>query len=147
MTPRGTYRQIAAELRRLIAHGELRPGDLVPSELALAQRHSVSRGTARSALALLVAEGLVELVPGRRRRVVGGDGERASGTEWGRVAAALRDRLEAGEFSPGAPMPSEAQLGAEFGVSRNTVRRAYRHLVEAGLVVVRHGRGAFPAPR
>src|SRR5690349_4391966 len=103
VTPRGTYRQIAAELRRLVARGELRPGDLVPSELALAQRHSVSRGTARSALALLVAEGLVEVVPGRRRRVVGGDGGRASGTEWGRVAATLRDRLEAGEFSSGIP--------------------------------------------
>jgi DNA-binding GntR family transcriptional regulator len=35
----------------------------------------------------------------------------------------------------------------EYQVSRNTVRRAYRQLVESGAVVVRHGAGAFPAPR
>ena len=63
------------------------------------------------------------------------------------MAAALRERLEAGEFAADAPMPSEAALVAEFGVSRNTVRRAYKHLVEEGAVVVRHGAGAFPAPR
>ena len=68
-------------------------------------------------------------------------------TEWGRVAAALRERLEAGEFAADTPMPSEAALVAEFGVSRNTVRRAYKHLVDSGAVVVRHGAGAFPAPR
>ena len=63
------------------------------------------------------------------------------------MASALRERLEAGEFAADAPMPSEAALVAEFGVSRNTVRRAYKHLVEEGAVVVRHGAGAFPAPR
>ena len=147
MTPRGTYRQIADQLRRSIAHGELGPGDTVPSELRLAELHSVSRGTARSALALLVDEGLIEVVPGQGRRVVGSGAGGLPATEWGRVASALRDRLDAGEFAADAPMPSEAALGAEFGVSRNTVRRAYRHLVDQGVVVVRHGAGAFPAPR
>ena len=146
MAPRGTYRQIADELRRSIAHGELRPGDMVPSELALAEQHAVSRGTARSALAILVEEGLVEVLPGQGRRVVGGPRSTPPDTEWGRVAAALRERLEAGEYAD-APMPSEAALVAEFGVSRNTVRRAYKRLVEEGAVVVRHGAGAFPAPR
>ena len=147
MAPRGTYRQIADQLRRSIAHGELRPGDMVPSELALAEQHAVSRGTARSALAILVEEGLIEVLPGQGRRVVGGPRSTPPGTEWGRVAAALRERLEAGEYAADAPMPSEAALVAEFGVSRNTVRRAYKHLVEVGAVVVRHGAGAFPAPR
>ena len=147
MTPSGSYRQIANQLRMLIASGQLQPGDAVPSELGLAQHHSVSRGTARAALAMIVNEGLVEVVPGRGRRVVGGDADGLLGTEWGRIAASLRARLEAGEFPVGAPMPSEAALVAEFGVSRNTVRRAYKHLVDEGLVVVRHGAGAFSAPR
>ena len=148
MATRGTYRQIADQLRRLVADGELRPGDMLPSELALAERHSVSRGTARAALALLLDEGLVEVVPGQGRRVIGGAAGGPSGaTEWGRIAAALRERLEAGEFASDAPMPSEAALVAEFGVSRNTVRRAYKHLVDSGEVVVRHGAGAFPVPR
>lgn len=147
MAPRGAYRQIAEQLRGMIARGELRPGDFVPSELALAEQHSVSRGTARSALVVLVEEGLVDVVRGQGRRVVGSTPGPSEQTEWGRVAAALRERLEAGEFASDAPMPSEAALVAEFGVSRNTVRRAYRHLVENGEVVVRHGAGAFPAPR
>jgi DNA-binding GntR family transcriptional regulator len=36
---------------------------------------------------------------------------------------------------------------AEYGVSPNTVRRAYRLLVDAGRVVVHHGAGAQPKPR
>jgi DNA-binding GntR family transcriptional regulator len=147
LAPRGTYRRIADELRRLIAGGKLPAGAMLPSELSLAQQHSVSRGTARSALTVLVDEGLVEVVPGQGRRVVGDAVDRLPQTEWGRVAAALRDRLAAGDFPPGTAMPSEAALVAEFGVSRNTVRRAYRYLADTGLVVVRHGAGAFVAPR
>ncbi|MDT0352919.1 GntR family transcriptional regulator [Pseudonocardia charpentierae] len=43
MAPRGTYRQIAKELRQLIDRGDLRPGDMVSSELALGEEYSVSR--------------------------------------------------------------------------------------------------------
>jgi DNA-binding GntR family transcriptional regulator len=147
VAPRGTYREIADDVRRLIVGGQLPAGTLVPSELALAQQHSVSRGTVRSALAVLVDEGLIEVVPGQGRRVVGRSDGRTPVTAWERIAEALRQRLAAGEFAAGTPMPSEAVLVAEYGVSRNTVRRAYRDLVEAGLVVIQHGAGAFPAPR
>jgi DNA-binding GntR family transcriptional regulator len=147
VAPRGTYRQIADDVRQLIAGGRLPSGAMVPSEMSLAEQYGVARGTVRSALALLVDEGLIEVVPGQGRRVAGDGTEQPSGTAWAGVAAALRQRLESGEFTPEAPMPSEADLVDEFGVSRNTVRRAYQHLVEAGLVVVRHGAGAFPAPR
>jgi DNA-binding GntR family transcriptional regulator len=147
VTPRGTYRQIADDVRKLIVSGRLLPGAKVPSEMSLVEQYGVARGTVRSALAVLVDEGLIEVVPGQGRRVVGDDPGRPPDTAWARVAAALRQRLEAGEFGQENPMPSEAELIDEFGVSRNTVRRAYQHLVEAGLVVVRHGAGAFPAPR
>lgn len=146
MAPRGTYRQIADEIRQLIASGDLQPGAMVPSELALSERHDVARGTVRAALAVLVDEGLIEVVPGHGRRVVGATAT-LTDTAWGTVATSLRERLDAGEFVPDIPMPSEATLVAEFGVSRNTVRRAYQHLVDAGLVVIRQGSGAFPAPR
>lgn len=146
VTPRGTYRQIADSVRELIVSGRLHAGAMVPSELALAEEHQVARGTVRSALAVLVDEGLIEVVPGQGRRVVGAD-EKLGDTAWGRIATALRERLANGEFSADTPLPSEAALMAEFDVSRNTIRRAYRHLVEEGLVVVRHGAGAFPAKR
>jgi len=63
------YRTVAAELRREIESGELRPGDPLPSESALAGRHGVSRGTARQALAELEGAGLVETVHGKGRFV------------------------------------------------------------------------------
>lgn len=65
-------------------------------------------------------------------------------TGWEKVAADVRGRLQAGRADR-TPLPSEAELSAEHRVSRNTVRRAYRQLVEEGLVIVRHGAGAFPA--
>lgn len=144
MAPRGTYRQIADGLRRLIESGELPPGAMVPSEMSLSERHEVSRGTVRSALALLAEEGLIEVVPGQGRRVVGRSGVHEPSTAWERIARVLQQQLESGEFSPTSPMPSEAELMDAYGCSRNTVRRAYQHLVEEGLVVVRHGAGAFP---
>lgn len=147
MTPRGTYRRIAAELRQRIAAGELLPGTLVASEMALVQEFGVSRGTVRSALALLVNEGLVEVVPGQGRRVVGQAVIAEPSTAYERIARELQERLDAGEFGSGGPLPSEAELVATYGVSRNTARRAYQHLAESGAVVIRHGAGAFPAPR
>ncbi|GAA4885267.1 GntR family transcriptional regulator [Pseudonocardia benzenivorans] len=146
MAPRGTFRQIADELRQLIVHGELPPGAMVPSELALAERHQVARGTVRSALAVLVDEGLVEVVPGQGRRVVGAASPSPT-TVYERIAAELLQRIDAGEFGPDEPLPSEATLVADYGVSRNTVRRAYQRLVDVGAVVVRQGAGAFAAPR
>ncbi|MDR7300412.1 winged helix-turn-helix domain-containing protein [Haloactinomyces albus] len=66
-------------------------------------------------------------------------------TAYERLAATLRERIEAGEFQPAMPLPSEARLQEEHGVSRNTVRRAYRLLEDEGTIVIRHGAGAFVA--
>jgi DNA-binding GntR family transcriptional regulator len=118
---------------------------MVPSESALVERHGVARGTVRAALALLEDEGLIESVPGQGRRVVGAPEQRRPTTAYERIAADLRRRIEAGEFSSDVPPPSEAAVVTEYRVSRNTARRAYRHLVDSGVVVVRHGSGAFPA--
>lgn len=147
MAPRGTYRTIADDIRRSIQRGEMPAGALVPSELSMAEERSVSRGTVRAALAMLADEGLIEVVPGQGRRVVGTTVGHLSSTAWAAVAEALRQRLASGDMQAGAPLPSEAALVREFEVSRNTVRRAYRQLVDEGLVVIRHGAGAFPAPR
>jgi GntR family transcriptional regulator len=54
------YRRVAAELRQQIEDGSYLPGDRLPSETFLSDRHHVSVSTLRQALALLRAEGLVE---------------------------------------------------------------------------------------
>ena len=53
------YLRVAAELREKIAHGELLPGEQVPSLDRLAETNSISRTTARRAIQVLMDEGLV----------------------------------------------------------------------------------------
>ena len=92
------FREIADHYRGRILGGELRPGDEVPSERALAIEYGVSRPTATRALELLRHQGLVHSIQGsgtyvsdvavnrraseryQRARTAGriyGDGERA----------------------------------------------------------------------
>ncbi|MGW1496299.1 GntR family transcriptional regulator [Streptomyces sp. NPDC002402] len=59
------------------------------------------------------------------------------------VAAAIRQGIANGEFPPGAPLPSEAQLIERYEVSRPTVRNAIAALRSEGLIEVRHGKGSF----
>ena len=58
------YRQVAAELERAIESGGLRPHDRLASERAIAERHGLSRMTARQAVELLVRRGIVYRRPG-----------------------------------------------------------------------------------
>jgi GntR family transcriptional regulator len=62
------------------------------------------------------------------------------------IALDLRARIESGELAPGAPIPSETEMGAQYGVSRITVRHAVASLRAAGLVVTEHGRATRVRP-
>ncbi len=55
----------------------------------------------------------------------------------------LKQRILAGEFSPGEPIPSETALSSEFRLSRTVVREATASLRAAGLVDTFHGRGSI----
>ena len=58
------------------------------------------------------------------------------------IAADLRRRIVSGELAPGRMLPSETILMAEFGVSRPTLREAFRILeAESIITVVRGPRG------
>ncbi|MEV5742473.1 GntR family transcriptional regulator [Microbispora rosea] len=59
------------------------------------------------------------------------------------IAEILRERIDSGELAPGNPMPSEAQLEAEYGIARTTARRVARELREQGLVYTVQGEGTF----
>lgn len=59
------------------------------------------------------------------------------------VAAAIRQGIADGDFPPGSPLPSEAQLIERYEVSRPTVRNAISALRSEGLIEVRHGKGSF----
>ena len=65
---------------------------------------------------------------------------------YARVKLHLKDGLARGRWAPGALMPSEAELVAQFAVSRMTVNRALRELQTEGLVQRTQGVGTFAAP-
>jgi GntR family transcriptional regulator, transcriptional repressor for pyruvate dehydrogenase complex len=60
-----------------------------------------------------------------------------------RIVSTLRARLLAGEIPPGQKLPTENQLGEQFGVSRTVVREAIATLAADGLVQSRQGAGVF----
>lgn len=60
---------------------------------------------------------------------------------WKRIAEALEEEIRSGHHAVGALLPPSAILAERFGVHRHTVRQAFKHLAEKGLVSVERGRG------
>jgi DNA-binding GntR family transcriptional regulator len=57
------------------------------------------------------------------------------------IASQLRERIEAGEWAPGAHLPRLDALAAEFGANRDTVGRSIALLETEGYVWAVQGRG------
>jgi len=62
---------------------------------------------------------------------------------YAQLEAALRAQIGEGMLRPGDLLPSEAELGQQYGVSRITVRAALQHLEHDGLLERQAGRGTF----
>lgn len=62
---------------------------------------------------------------------------------WDAVATHLAARIETGDLPPGARLPGERDLAAEYGVALMTARRAIRDLRERGLVRTLPSKGTF----
>jgi GntR family transcriptional regulator len=60
-----------------------------------------------------------------------------------RIYLLLRERILNGELEPGARLPGELAIAAEFKISRVTVRRALDTLAGDGLIDRRPGSGTF----
>jgi GntR family transcriptional regulator len=65
------YRQLVDQVRRMIASGNLKPGETLPSVRALAEEHAVNPMTISKAYALLESEHLLERNPGKPMTVAG----------------------------------------------------------------------------
>jgi GntR family transcriptional regulator, transcriptional repressor for pyruvate dehydrogenase complex len=57
------------------------------------------------------------------------------------IAERLLEAIVTGQFSEGDVLPSERDLGTQFGVSRTVIREAIRSLATRGVVDVQSGRG------
>lgn len=86
----------------------------------------------------------------RRTTSRGADGRRAvhahlSPGFGAELAEELRDHIESGALGPGDQLPTEREIGDQFGVSRAVVREAIGVLRHDGLVESYRGRGSFVA--
>ncbi|MEU7909174.1 GntR family transcriptional regulator [Actinoplanes sp. NPDC049118] len=62
---------------------------------------------------------------------------------WAKIAEDLRSKIAEGAYQPDTRLPTEADLTAQYGVARATVRQALTALVNDGLIVPRAPRGYF----
>ena len=60
-----------------------------------------------------------------------------------RLERLLRERITAGEWSATGRLASERHLAAEYGVARNTIRKAVNAIAHGGFLERRVGRGTF----
>jgi GntR family transcriptional regulator len=72
--------------------------------------------------------------------------ERGDGPLYAQIRDAIRQQIDSQSLPPGAPLPTEDELGATYGVSRSVVRQALGQLAEWGLIVRQRGRGSVVAP-
>jgi GntR family transcriptional regulator, transcriptional repressor for pyruvate dehydrogenase complex len=73
-----------------------------------------------------------QITPLGPRRSVGAD-----------IGAQLQQLIQQGQWLPGARLPSQRQLAAQFGASLSSVREAMSVLVASGLLEARPGRGTL----
>ncbi|MFD0468641.1 winged helix-turn-helix domain-containing protein [Nonomuraea thailandensis] len=63
------------------------------------------------------------------------------------IAREIADRIQSGQLRPRRPIPSESQIMSGYGVSRDTARRAIRHLRDKmRLIYTVPMRGSFVRP-
>lgn len=72
---------------------------------------------------------------------------KSGGTLYQAVIDGVVSRIVSGALPPGAMLPAEPDLGAEYGVSQGTARKALIELERRGIVERRQGRGTFVAVR
>lgn len=66
-----------------------------------------------------------------------------SGRLYEQIVEQIEGAVVAGELKAGDRLPSERELGEQFGVSRTAIREAVNALTQKGLVEVFPGRGTF----
>ncbi|CAN7702027.1 GntR family transcriptional regulator [Pseudoduganella sp. LjRoot289] len=111
-SPVPIYRQIVEQVRRLVASGQVKPGDDLPSVRAVAQHHAINPMTVSKAYSMLETEGLLE-----RRRGIGmvvADAQPASSPQ--DKAAMLRPALLAA-----------AQMASQLGISSADALQLFEH--------------------
>ena len=72
---------------------------------------------------------------------------KANETAYRRIYEDLRDRIVAGDYPPGARLPSKRQTAGDYGVSVITAEHAYSLLCDEGYAEARERSGTYAAYR
>ena len=63
------------------------------------------------------------------------------------LARSLRELINGGGIDPGSALPSERDLSEMAGLSRVTVRKGIKQLIDEGVLIRKQGSGTFVARR
>lgn len=62
---------------------------------------------------------------------------------YAQLKASLLSDIASGKYASGERIPAEPELGDRYGVSRITVRKAIKELVDEGYLIKKQGKGTF----
>jgi GntR family transcriptional regulator, transcriptional repressor for pyruvate dehydrogenase complex len=119
MSAKEAYVEVADRLRTMILETELRAGDRLPSEMALAEQFAVGRSTIREALRILASQNLLVT----SRGVTGGTS--IAELKPSDVADALRDHLTLLTATSSIVRGDEDQAAAQMADHLEHVRLTY----------------------
>ena len=134
--PRTASTRIAAELRRRIESGELRPGDRVPSTRAITAEWGVAMATATKALSALREAGLVRAVRGVGTVVVERPGARPAPAPID--VPSLRPARTEAELTREGIVRAAVAIADEHGMGAVSMRRIAARLDVAAMTLYRH---------
>ena len=110
------FRQLVYAAKKAVVSGELVPGAPFPSVRILSQELKINPNTAQKAVAELVREGLLEVLPGVGTVVA----------DWGPASAAERRALLGGEME--RLIVEARRLGLTLGEIEDAVRASWAEL-------------------
>ena len=140
--PHRLYRQIAGQLRSLIAAGEFLPGNRLPAERDLARQLGVSRPSVREALIALEVEGMVDVRTGSGIYVV------QAGTKRHDAAAGKGDSHDNAEWGPLELMRARELVESEVAaLAARHARAPHIAAIDSALAHMRDQAGAGIVPR
>jgi DNA-binding GntR family transcriptional regulator len=143
------YVQVAQIVHDRILSGDLRAGDVLPSEAAMEAEFDIARTTVRRVARELRERRVVHTVPGEGTFVgpPGGPRRRRRTLVYEEVADDIVRRIRRGEFRPNHAIPGEKALMSRHGVAKVTVRHAVECLRERGWVFTVPQRGTYVIAR
>jgi GntR family transcriptional repressor for pyruvate dehydrogenase complex len=135
---------VAADIRKQVLMGQLRPGDYLPLETQMASDFGVGRATIREAIRILEAEGLAHISRGARRgpRILQPSADvlaQTMGVALQTRQATIRDVYEVRCMIE----PSAARLAAQHNAREASMRLASEVLIEEGVIEGRDERQMY----